>query len=292
MVVGIRCHEFGENEFRLYDLLKSVFDLKSIYFILDNREIISHEQVREIQVIKVNEIASYYNPPNDWGWRCGDFFYYAFRKMVSCEYYCLIEPDATFTPKTAKKLFALIEENKADLMAFNISKAGAEWYWHKTIAPICGDVYKCAFPFTILSGKAIDYLEKLRVSTASKFANKTVFANDEAFVASRIISSNLFSYFNLNSIPWIRLNKFSTTNVYPLHLCTNDDHIYHSALPFSQFVKKLSGIIAKCQNHDQINSCLTFSLSNSDREFIEKIKLASNDYTATAITIWDKNNLR
>jgi hypothetical protein len=292
IAIGIRSHQFAENELRLFNLLKSVFDEKQIYFILDNTNKKFIPNSGNTQVIEANFIANLFNPPSDWGWRCGDFFYYAFREAVSYEYYCLIESDVTFTAETAKKLFSHIQQNTADLMGFNISKAGEDWYWQKTIWPICRDVYKLAFPFTVLSAKAIDYLKNQRIYSSNKFNNKLMYPNDEAFVGSQIISSNLFSYLNLNSIPWIKLNKFSTTNVFPLHLCNKDNYIYHSALPDIYFTEKLSRIITKCRTPEQINSCLTFALGDSGPDFIGQIKITSNELIAKAITNWEENIYR
>ncbi len=178
-VIGIPTHRWGEEEEALFVRLKCV-DGHDIVVVFHNRPDglklplpvvdISDEWVREKRLRAVP----------DWGWRCGDYFYYALREAAPDKrFYWLIEPDVHFT-EDPNDFFAAVAA--ADDYALGIQPMPYDAYnvFTKGLPDI--DHFRAIFALTRLSGKALDWLVGERQTSRMGRRRARLHTNDELFV--------------------------------------------------------------------------------------------------------------
>lgn len=259
-VIGIRSHRIGPAETRLRKLLLEFFDPEDIYFVIDKRFGIAQATDKSVNVINFDAPQLGLRGCVDWGWRCGDFFHYALCRSVNASFYYLIEPDVWFSKKTGGALFSSTNVLDSDLLAYNISPARENWYWSRSMQDKTATVFKCAFPLTRLSRNAIDFLHIERAQMEKSFARpSSIYPNDESFVASTLCNLKEFKFTQLEKIPGLRFNLFSTMNARPIEICTDDGFIYHSALDFEDFVVKSKKILSRHDNQATMFQSFDFS---------------------------------
>ena len=275
-VIGIRCQKVGLSELRLRSLLLNYFSENEIYFIIDRKAASLEANFSSQKTLVVDVRRLGLEGCKDWGWRCGDFFYYAFISHVEADFYYLIEPDVWFTNKTGQHIFRCMNDVAADFAAYNLGVADLGWYWRQSMLGGSDLVYKCAFPFTRLSHRAVSHLLNRRAAM-DKLKSGSNYPNDESFVATTICSNATLDYFSLENIPDLNWKYFSTVRTRPREFCNKDNFIYHSALDFDEFSKKINRFIEKAGAADlsKLNSIFDFAFFNSgpNEEFIEKFTL-------------------
>lgn len=192
-VIGIRTHQWGSAEKELYDYLSNYFDKDNIYIIIDetthqtkipdsyNKISISLEFLKEQSLLD--------NTNNSRGllWLCGDYFYYAFLNKITADYYWLIETDVRFTFDNAGGFFNQFSTNNADALLCNFLPANEDWYWSTHAKLIDLKPYKCFFPLSRLSKKAIIHCQLERRNLTKKCVSNNLihlYPNDEALVAT------------------------------------------------------------------------------------------------------------
>lgn len=263
-VVGIRCIRIGIPEIRLKSLLLKFFKSEDIYFVIDGRAIDFSAQQHAGNVVVVNPAHLGLHACDDWGWRCGDFFYYSLCNATEADYYLIIEPDVWLTENTAAELFVLVNQLDSDFVAYNIYIANHDWFWHKTMAGHSKSIYKCAFPFSRLSKRAVLHLhEKRKILDRLISASGGIYPNDEAFVATTICNNDCFEFLSLESLPGLRFGLFSTMNVRPIEVCNVDGYIFHSVLDFDDFLVKFKKLALKIHDKQKIYRMFEFSFGGA-----------------------------
>ena len=123
--------------------------------------------------------------PHDWGWRCGDYFYYALRAArPDYEFYWLVEPDVMFTGDPSS-FFAAFEGDERDLLG--VSPGPFENKAHPFLSTLQHlEPYRAIFALTRFSGRALDRLLPQRQASAKVPKLVRKFANDEFFTFSTV----------------------------------------------------------------------------------------------------------
>lgn len=127
--------------------------------------------------------------PPDFAWRCGDYGYYlARRRYPATCYFWLIETDVGFYGGDAAEFFAFFAERArgVDLLAAQLRRADHSWYW--TAFARARDVvpFRCLFPITRLSKRAIDAALTRRVAQGRWPQRRWLWPNDEALIATTL----------------------------------------------------------------------------------------------------------
>ncbi|MFB2593399.1 hypothetical protein ACEYYB_00985 [Paracoccus sp. p4-l81] len=123
---------------------------------------------------------------HDWGWRCGDYFYYALRlEGPKTDDYWLVEPDLYNTRGWAD-FFNLFTHRADDALGY---KPGPVTRPSPFVGGARGRVaIGTIFCLTRMSGSALDYLYSVRRRYGMIHKNEQNFANDEIFCFSWLVS--------------------------------------------------------------------------------------------------------
>ncbi len=189
----------------------------------------------------------------DYGWRCGDYVFYAARQdFPDFDYYWLLEDDVLVHFKDPARFFERMASRPTDMLAPFMSPASHQWAWLKRMANFAEPVMSCAFPVVRLSGRAIDALYAKRQEFAKRFiaagepgAN---WPNDESFTATMVAQQG-FDYADLRKI---RRDVFGHQGQKPRPIDVNDPRfktytakIYHSVVGGKHLASKLNKFIRK-----------------------------------------------
>jgi hypothetical protein len=131
--------------------------------------------------------------PADFAWRCGDYGYYlARRRFPRARRFWLIEPDVAFFGGNAAEFFGFFaQRDQVDLLAAQLRPADHSWYWRQTARARDVAAYRCLFPITRLSARAIDAALARRRSHSRRLTRRLLWPNDEALVATTLMNSGL-----------------------------------------------------------------------------------------------------
>ena len=208
-VIGIRTNKWTVNEQRVFDALSEYWgdDIKVVFH---NRP---EDCVPPCGVVDINNTViekMQLRVIHDWGWRCGDYAYYALRQAhPDYDYYWLIEPDV-FLSGDAHAFFSLFEAEGADVIGLDV----AEFDPKHRFATHVGNAkpMRAIFALTRFSGAAIDFAYKRRVNYASKSVPPYNYANDELFMFSHTLSRNEFKLGQFRDIAptWFADVQFDT----------------------------------------------------------------------------------
>lgn len=127
----------------------------------------------------------------DAGWRCGDYAYVALASAGRFEHAWLIEPDVAFTGPGGAGLLDELDRSAADLVAADIRPA-PDWLWaHQLTSRGVLDPWRCFFPLTRLSRRAIDAALALRLRIQWLDGGDSGHPNDESVVATAVMTGGL-----------------------------------------------------------------------------------------------------
>lgn len=178
---AIRTNKWGEDEARAWNMLAQVFG--------PNLEVVYHgkpEGALPCAPVLIDDawaLSQNLAIVPDWGWRCGDYPYYALRQAKpDYDYYWLIEPDVHFTA-SPHDFFARFEAVEADALGYQVSSFDAA---HPFAQALDIPPMRAIFALTRLSGKAIDRLFALRQQFGKLGVRPRKFTNDELFVFSNV----------------------------------------------------------------------------------------------------------
>jgi len=123
----------------------------------------------------------------DWGWRCGDYFYYALREAKpDYDFYWLVEPDLLFTGDPSS-FFGAFDDDTTDLLGVD-PEPFAEVN-HPFTRGLNGMApHRAIFALTRFSGRALDKLLPLRVANGKVDVGPRAFTNDELFTFSNVVA--------------------------------------------------------------------------------------------------------
>ena len=208
-IIGIRTNKWTVNEQRVFDALSDYWgdDIKVVFH---NRP---EDCVPPCDVVDINDALiekMQLRAIHDWGWRCGDYAYYALRQAhPDYKYYWLIEPDV-FVSGEARAFFSLFEAESADVIGLDV----AEFDPNHRFATHVGNAkpMRAIFALTRFSGAAIDFAYRRRVNYASKSVPPHNYANDELFMFSHTLSRAEFKLGQFREIAptWFADVQFET----------------------------------------------------------------------------------
>ena len=181
----------------------------------------------------------------DYTWRCGDYAYYAARHAFPDErFFWLIEYDVRF--RSAAEFFALLAADETDFLAPGLEQADEHWFWNDYLS--CADArpWRCLFPVTRLSARAVDLLQSIRCKHARHLSRRLRWPNDEGFVATTVAAAGL-SMADLNTrIPnaWTPA-AFSFETPIPgetFDPSGKAEHLHHPVLFGDDYTRKLNAL--------------------------------------------------
>jgi len=125
--------------------------------------------------------------PTDFAWRCGDYGFYLARHVYpDVEHFWMIENDVRIVGDDRDTFFCKFAGDPAALIAGYVGEPEADWPWRRTVVSRDAVPQKCFFPVVRLSAGAIDLLLAKRQRHSRIWARRTLWPNDEAFVATTL----------------------------------------------------------------------------------------------------------
>lgn len=278
-VIGIRTNEWSSLEQNLYNQLLQYFSAQEIFVVVDEMKntVQIPKYIQKIswdsEFIKAHNLLDYNHFNRGIGWLAGDYFYYALENKVRAGYYWLVEPDVGFSFEHLRDFFSVFEEYNDDALLAQFKGNIGEDHWYRSAQLIADDAYKCAFPLSRLSHRAIGIckVERQKLSllyrekNAISFMNNPIgihFPNDEVLVATTLmregykvrslndVMPNSFDYFTYHQ--WFSIPQKNLLQ--PL------DNIIHPIRPISRFTDRISNEIL--ENLDRTS--LNYSIVNLD----------------------------
>jgi hypothetical protein len=131
--------------------------------------------------------------PPDFAWRCGDYGYYlARRRYPTTRRFWLIETDVAICGGDAAELFAFFaaRASEVDLLAAQLRAADHSWYWTPFARGRDVQAFRCLFPITRLSARAIDAARSRRVAQGRRLQRRWLWPNDEALIATTLMNGD------------------------------------------------------------------------------------------------------
>jgi hypothetical protein len=128
--------------------------------------------------------------PQDFAWRCGDYgFYLARRRYPDEAHFWMIEHDVRVAGDAARFFKLVAGRPDLDFVGTDLRPAERLWYWTRAISSRDATPYRCLFPITRLTARAIDALLAKRRRHSSQLRRKLFWPNDESFVATTMLAS-------------------------------------------------------------------------------------------------------
>ena len=132
-VFAIRTHKFSDSEKYLYDYAAQYFGKTNTFIACNNNveDIKIPDQYNHFFFNKkkiLNDTGLYFH--DNWGWRCGDYWYYALNKYLKdYEYIWLCEPDVYFCNENANDFFKPFEKLNCDFLTQGFGTAKQDLFF-------------------------------------------------------------------------------------------------------------------------------------------------------------------
>lgn len=130
--------------------------------------------------------------PHDFAWRCGDYGYYlARRRYPTAQRFWMVETDVAIYGGDAA-FFAFFAERASgvDLLAAQLRRAEHSWFWTQFARGRDVTAFRCLFPITRLSGRAIDAALARRIAQGRRPLRRWLWPNDEALIATTLMNGD------------------------------------------------------------------------------------------------------
>lgn len=184
-LAAIRTHVWGEDEERLLAQLRPVFG-DDLAVVFHNRPVGLTPPLPVVDLTDDWVAGQGLRILPDYGWRCGDYSYYALRAAhPGYDHYWLIEPDVWFSADPAP-FFAAVARAPEDLLAVQIAPMEAGHRFARGLDGMA--LYKSIFALNRFSGRALDRLFDLRRAYSAGPVGARFFANDEVFCFSHVLA--------------------------------------------------------------------------------------------------------
>lgn len=179
--------------------------------------------------------------PQNWGWFCGDFCYYAAAQAFpGHSYYCLLDSDVFMTERAAKGLVALFAASPQQALAVRLGEQSEIPRYSRGLLPLgLPPNLGCIFPLSRVHGQVIPTMLELR-----RRAVAAPPPNDEAILAGAVVQGG-FSAAALDKIaPSVFGPDSFETN--PPHLFEGvsqnpeDTQIYHPVVTVKDVLARLA----------------------------------------------------
>ena len=207
---AIRTNRWDENAERLFGQLGPVFG--------DDLVVVFHDRpadaVVPLPAIDINRRwvrRAGLARPLDWGWRCGDYFYYRLREArPDYDQYWLIEPDVYFRGDVAA-FFAVFAQDRSDMLTCGLETVNRAQNRFARQMPL-EDLRRAIFALTRFSGPALDYLVEERLALSAESASNRFYPHDELFSMSYVCSAGRFSHGDMKqrASEWFATSYFDT----------------------------------------------------------------------------------
>ena len=132
-----------------------------------------------------------YCPP-EYPWQCGDYGYYLAReRFPDARFLWMIEYDVRFATNRVADFFAFFEARPdVDFLTTGLEAADRFWYWTATCRGSDVTPYRCLFPVTRLTDRAVDALRNQRVAHSRRIMRRLSWPNDEGMVATTLLNAD------------------------------------------------------------------------------------------------------
>ncbi len=208
-LAAIRTNRWTEEEERLLGRLQAAFG-GDVAVVFHNRPgaVMPPVPVIDIDTAWVARNGLVAVP--DWGWRCGDYSYYALRQArPDYDTYWLIEPDVHFTSDPTD-FFAAFDADSRDALGYRLGPFEAENRFTRGMPGVRH--HRAIFALTRFSGRAIDRLFTARRASADARVGPRDYPNDEIFAFSHVAADAAMTFGTLESVmpDWFRGVQFAT----------------------------------------------------------------------------------
>ena len=152
--------------------------------------------------------------PQNWGWLCGDFCYYAAAQAYpDYSHYCLLDSDVFMAEMAAKALIALLNASPQQALAVRLGEQAEIPRYSRGLQPLgLAPNLGCIFPVTRAHCDVIPMMQKLRHK-----ARDASPPNDEAILAGAVALGGFSS---------AALDKIAPSAFGPSSFDTNPPHLY------------------------------------------------------------------
>ena len=182
--------------------------------------------------------------PNNWGWFCGDFCYYAAKQeMPGFEYYCLIESDVFFSDSAVKAFKSILDNSNAEVLVAQLGPKPKKQKYSKGLGPLGLDPnWGCIFPVSRVHSSVIPKMLELR--NRNEDSPPKYLLNDEAVLAGATYEND-FSYVDLSD-KYPRLFSESSFSTNPPHLYealinnSSDLRVFHPVVQFKTIMDRIN----------------------------------------------------
>ena len=279
---AVRCHFVGEKEIALYKYAESYFGKENTFLVINSEDKdlkipqgFNHVIFNRDTILSSKELFW----PNDVGWKCGDYCYYALNSVLtSYDYIWLAEPDLKICSESAETFFKNFENLKFDFMATFLGNANKKLFFYPTAKVLEAEPMSCLFPITRIKTKAIKVLFDIRKKISTRFIKNELpasdYPNDEIFVATVSRRMNMqcaaldkFSSFNFMLFRSDKDTVFLDKDV--------DDvkgrFIMHPVLDEESFIKKrLSIFMSTLRGSHELSNWTHGTLAKIENEKVKK----------------------
>jgi hypothetical protein len=182
-LAAIRTHKWTEEEERLLGQLRSAFGADVAVVFHDRpADVTPPAPVVDLDAGWAAGQGLQLVP--DWGWRCGDYFYYALRAArPDYDAYWLVEPDVLFTADAAG-FFARFADAPEDALGHGTGPFPHDIRFTRGLPGLAH--HRAIFALTRFSGRALDRLVGLRRAMAGAGVPARIYPNDEIFTFSHV----------------------------------------------------------------------------------------------------------
>ncbi|HTV52415.1 MAG TPA: hypothetical protein VME21_14600 [Steroidobacteraceae bacterium] len=128
--------------------------------------------------------------PEDFAWRCGDYGYYlAHKRSPDTLHFWMIETDVHFGEDAGRLFGFFASQPQVDLLCAQLEPADRSWFWMDSAAARDIEPFRCLFPVTRLSARAIDAALRQRRLHSRRMLRRQLWPNDEALIATTLVNA-------------------------------------------------------------------------------------------------------
>jgi len=292
VTAAIRTNAWTQAETDLLAVLKGVFG-DAVAVVFHNRPA---DLNLDVPLIDINDdwVRTHgLRVTPDWGWRCGDYFYYALRQEYpDCDHYWLIEPDVVFTGEPAL-LFEAANADSSDVLGIRPERLSIpEHRFAKALYPLA--TYRAIFAITRFSGRALDRMFGLRKTKTDRKVRANNVPNDELFTFSNVFADPELSIADLALLApeWFEKGRVETDPKILIDTLKDNfelgNSIFHPVLHKEDFKRKIATRMANGHGFIRRSAQSFAHLEDSD---LEDIAEASKQQLLEALRVVRRNAL-